>query len=44
MSSSHHLHPGQLQMFMPARELHVSDEDYGGDLVPGDYQPGRHGT
>jgi len=31
-------------MFMPARELHVSDEDYGGDLVPGDYQPGRHGT
>ena len=44
MSSSDHLHPGQLQMFMPARELHVSDEDFGGDLVPGDYQPGRHGT
>jgi hypothetical protein len=31
-------------MFIPAKELHVSDEDFGGDLVPGDYQPGRHGT
>ena len=44
MSSSDRLNPQQLQMFMPARELHVSDEDFGGDLVPGDYQPGRHGT
>jgi len=44
MSSSDRLNPQQLQMFMPAKELHVSDEDFGGDLVPGDYQPGRHGT
>jgi hypothetical protein len=44
MSSSDRLNPQQLQMFMPARELHVSDEDRHGDLVPGDYQPGRHGT
>lgn len=35
----------QLAMFMPARELRVSDDaGYSSDLVPGDFLPGQHGT